>query len=234
MYVLSFMYECVLVHCYCAHVHVHYSLHLLCSCSTPNHLYLKQWSRYCKQISPEDVQSVLIKVLNPVKDLMPFPSTESSVPSSTQTATESKGVSESSSGSTGESLVKESFPDVTDLKLVPLPPLPPPSSAESGGGGGGGEGATPDFLIDECSFPKSEDGDTLSPPMQNLPPLPVSSCLTTPTVVTTPTVSLSNIDKEVKKSNTKSTTRTCTCTCTCIIIIKNDFHHIVCIGHYSI
>ncbi|XP_019853492.1 PREDICTED: PHD finger protein 20-like isoform X2 [Amphimedon queenslandica] len=169
--------------------------------NTPNHLYLKQWSRYCKQLSPEDVQSVLFKVLNPVKDLIPFPSTESSnVPLSTQATTESKvNVSESSSSSSHESLVKEPFLDVTDLKLVPLPPLPLPSSAESGGGGG--EGGTPDFLIDEHS-PKSEDGDTLSPPMQSLPPLPVSSCLTTPTVVTTPTVSLANIDKEaVTQSN---------------------------------
>ena len=188
---------------------------LLIVCSTPNHLYLKQWSRYCRQLSPEEVQSVLFKVLNPVKDLIPFPSTDSSdVTLSTQTTTESKVVSESSSGSSHESLVKESFPDVTDLKLVPLPPLPLPSSTESGGGGE--DEASPDFLIDEHSLPKSKDGETLSPPMQSLPPLPVSSCLTTPTVIAMPTVSLANMDKEVKKS-----------------IVQNDRITMI-VGRYSI
>lgn len=103
--------------------------------------------------------------------------------------------------------VPEVFPDVTNLKLAPLPPPPPPplppsstslSSNEVGVDGVGG-GVTDNGR----SLLESEDLLPPSPPMQTLPPLPVSSCLTTPTSVAMATCTSTEIGDEVRRERKK-------------------------------
>lgn len=39
---------------------------------TPNHSYMKQWSRYCGHLSQAEIQSIIMKLIAPVKDNIPL------------------------------------------------------------------------------------------------------------------------------------------------------------------
>lgn len=100
-----------------------------------------------------------MKALSPVINQIPLPS-NSNNNDSPVTTSESCDTSHDLVP-IGEQFLNESFPDVKNLQLLPLPPLPPPPTSSS------------------CRQEVSIDSPPGSPLSQDLPPLPAP-------VVTTP------------------------------------------------